>query len=122
MFIVHTASAQARIGYTSTEIRTEFSDSKYNLTSGYLDGNLYIAIYVPNLAYVYYFFDSNYTCYGTSIKPESQAALNTFIEFYNKEYVIIDSTHWKMYSTSGVLKIALDMKSSGNYITWTRDL
>jgi hypothetical protein len=39
--------------------------------------------------------------------PHTQEDLKHFIELYNKEYVIISDTEWKMYSKNNVATIEL---------------
>lgn len=106
---------QARLGSTATEIKTEYWESSYNLKSGYTDDYVYyITITLVN-AKVMYFFNSDKVCILTSIIPNNQGALNFFVELYNKQYVIISNTEWKMYSNNGIAKINLIYTDDGDY-------
>ncbi|MGR6087941.1 MAG: hypothetical protein ACU4F9_07190 [Arcticibacter sp.] len=109
------AFGQARLGSSATDIRSEFSGSSYNLKSGYDDdGDYYISIKME-LANVMYLFNSDKSCYLTLIAPDNQGALNYYVELYNKQYVIVSSTQWKMYSENGIANIELVYPESGGY-------
>lgn len=106
---------QARLGSTATEIKTEFWESSYNLKSGYTDDyDYYITITTDN-ATVTYFFNSDKVCTLTAIIPDNQGALNFYVELYNKKYVIVSNTEWKMYSNNGIAKINLIYPDDGGY-------
>jgi len=114
------AFGQARLGTSATDIRSEFSESSYNLKSGYDDdGDYYITVETER-ATVIYCFNSDKICYLTLISPDNQGALNFYVELYNKQYVIISATEWKMYSESGIAKIELVYPESGGfYFLWS---
>lgn len=109
------AFGQARLGTSATDIRSEFSESSYNLKSGYDDdGDYYITIETER-ATVFYYFNSEKICYLTLIAPDNQGALNFYVEMYNKQYVIVSSKQWKMYSENGISNIELVYPKSGGY-------
>lgn len=113
---------QARLGSKASDIRKEFSDPKYNLKSEYKDGTLFIQINIEELDMdVVYLCGSDEICNATAIIPKTQRALNTLVELYNKEYVIISKTEWKMYSKNGISKVKLYFVDDGYYILWTVD-
>ena len=52
-------SGQARLGSSVTDIKKEFSEKSYELTSGYdSDKNYYIRVFT-DIATVFYFFDED---------------------------------------------------------------
>jgi hypothetical protein len=106
---------QARLGSTASEIRSEFWESSYNLKSGYDDdGDYYITI-TTERATVTYYFKSDKVCYLTAIIPDNQGALNFYVELYNKQYVVVSATQWKMYSNNGIANINLIYPEGGGY-------
>lgn len=106
---------QARLGSSATEIKNEFWESRYNLKSGYdKDGDYYITI-TTERATVTYLFNSDKVCYLTAIIPDAQGDLNFYVELYNKQYVIVSSTQWKMYSNNGIANINLIYPEGGGY-------
>ncbi len=114
------AFGQARLGTSATDIRSEFSESSYNLKSGYDDdGDYYITVETERATVIYY-FNSDKICYLTLIAPDNQGALNFYVELYNKQYVIISAKEWKMYSENGIAKIELVYPESGGfYFLWS---
>lgn len=109
------AFGQARLGTSATDIRSEFSESRYNLKSGYDDdGDYYITIETERATVIYY-FNSEKICYLTLIAPDNQGALNYYVELYNKQYVIVSSKQWKMYSENGIANIELVYPEGGGY-------
>lgn len=106
---------QARLGSSVSEIKSEFWESSYKQKSGYdKDGDYYITIETSN-ATVTYYFNSDKICYLTAIIPDNQGALNFYVEMYNKQYVIVSSTQWKMYSNNGIANIKLVFAEGGGY-------
>jgi len=106
---------QARLGSTASEIRSEFWESSYNLKSGYDDdGDYYITITTERATVIYY-FKSDKVCYLTAIIPDNQGALNFYVELYNKQYVVVSATQWKMYSNNGIANINLIYPEGGGY-------
>jgi len=106
---------QSRLGSSANEIKSEFYGSKYNLKEAYdKDRDYYIKI-DDTRATVLYYFSSNRICNATVIAPDNQGALNYYVERYNKLYVILSSTTWKMYSNGGVSNIELVYPDSGGY-------
>jgi len=112
--------SQARLNSTASEIREEFSDAQYNLTSGFDDdGDYYISLKTEHSNVIHYFND-NYLCYVTIIIPNDQGALNMFVELYNSRYVIISDVKWKMYTSTGLADIELIFgENGGYYFLWT---
>jgi hypothetical protein len=106
---------QARLGYSIAEIKSEYWESSYNLKSGFdEDGDYYITITTES-ATVTHYFNSDKLCTSTFIIPDNQGALNYYVEQYNKQYVIVSSTQWKMYSNNGIANINLIYPEGGGY-------
>ena len=59
--------------------------------------------------------ESDWKCYMTIVIPDNQTALNVLVERYNREYVIISETEWKMYGNNGIMKISLIFAEEGGY-------
>jgi hypothetical protein len=117
------AYSQARLGYTASEIKSEFWESRYKLTSGYTtDKSVYYITIVTNRASVIYYFDTDKVCTLTIIAPDDQGALNYYVELYNRQYVIVSSTKWKMYTDNGFSNVELIYPDDGGYyFTWYYD-
>ena len=113
--------SQARLNSTASEIREEFSDEQYNLTSGFdSDGDYYIRV-ENDRSTAFYYFENNQMCYMTIIIPDDQGALNMYAEHYNSRYVIISDTKWKMYTSNGIANIELVFTDNNSYFfLWTR--
>jgi hypothetical protein len=97
--------SQSRMGFSESEIRKEFSESKFEV--GYTDSRIkYISTLFDRL-YVVYFFNNNNICYMTSATPTDGGMVNFLVENYNKKYVIVDDRNWKSYTENGILYISL---------------
>lgn len=126
MFFTVVVVSQARLGSSYKEIKDEFGhDPDYNLTeklvSEPVDGMYYKYIEVSfDKASAGYFFTTELICYMTIIVPDNQGALNFYVEYYNKHYVIISPTRWRMYNSNGYCDIKLVYLDDGTYyFTWT---
>ncbi len=109
--------AQARIGYTEKQIKSEFSN--YNFKTAYTNDNTkYIYWEDADLISAYYLNDKNIS-YACIIVPKKQGVLNYLIESYNKKYVIISETQWKMYNNNGIVNIELVFKDGSAFIRFT---
>ena len=112
---IFNSNAQARLGYSSNEIRSEFSASKYKLTSGNLDDGQYYINITTNYSFVFYYFNQDYICNSTAIVPKNQKVLNALVENYNENYVKTSATSWDAYLDGGILKINLIYPDEGGY-------
>lgn len=106
---------QARLGSSATEIKNEFWESSYNLKSGYTDDYTYYISIETERATVIYYFNSDKVCNLCAIAPDNQGQLNFYVELYNKQYVVVSSTEWKMYSANGIANIKLVYPDDGGY-------
>jgi hypothetical protein len=50
------------------------------------------------------------------IIPRSQGDLNYLVELYNKQYVIVNSTSWRMYTNEGGIATVDLMTSNDNVV------
>lgn len=113
---------QARLGSKASDIRKEFSDPKYNLKSEYKDGTLFIQIDIEELDVKALFLcGTNEICKATAIFPNNQKALNDLVELYNKAFVVISKTEWRMYTKNGIANVKLYFVDDGYYFLWTVD-
>jgi len=113
------AIGQARFGYSVNEIKSEFSDKKYNLSGDYgEDGIYHLIIQLPN-ANIIYLFDADKICNTTIVGPFDQNALNYYVEYYNKNYVVISPTEWRMYAKQGFFNAKLVFPAEGEpFFVW----
>jgi hypothetical protein len=107
------ANSQARLGSTIGDIYSEFKDD--GITVGTTDdGDKYAAMLLGNYLVTYFFFDKSQTCNATFIEPKTQGSLNSLVEIYNKQYVIVNNNSWRMYSQNGnVANITLFIPENG---------
>lgn len=115
VFSMSYTKAQGRIGYSEWEIRSEFPEKTFK-SGNDKDGDKWIEM-ETDISSVRYYFNAlhDWNCYLTMIIPDNQAALNFLVEKYNKEYVIISETKWKMYGNNGITKINLIFADDGGY-------
>lgn len=113
--IHYNTKAQARIGSTSSVIQDEFTELGYQPKYQYTEKTGgYIIIYIEKAA-VYYYLDAAKICTTTVVVPTNQGTLNYYVELYNKQYVIVSNTEWKMYSKNGICSVKLIYLSDGSY-------
>ena len=115
LLLIKVAYSQARLGSSATEIKNEFWETKHNLKSGYTDDGIYYISIWTERATVFYYFNEDKVCILCMIIPDNQGALNFYVELYNKQYVIVSSTEWKMYSNGGIAEISLIFPDDGGY-------
>ena len=116
-FLIQTVEAQIRMGYSISQIREEFSDSKYELYSANSGDDFCIIINFVGIR-VYYFFDKDGYTDANYLIPLTSGKLQGLIENYNRYYVIISDTEWKYYNSNGVLYIKLAKRDDGeSYIS-----
>jgi hypothetical protein len=117
-----TAFGQSRLGSSADDIKTEFYETNFNLKSGFDENNYYYITISIERAIVTYYFNTDKICTLTVIIPDNQGALNFYVEQYNKKYVIVSTTEWKMYSKGGISNIQLIYPDSGGYyFLWTNE-
>jgi len=116
------AFTQSRIGFSASEIKTEFWERQYNLKESFDTSNRYYIAIKTKRANVAYVFDEKQFCTITYIFPLDQGALNFYVELYNSRYVVAGLNQWKMYSNGGVSEILLIYPESGGYFFAWRSL
>jgi hypothetical protein len=106
------AYGQARLGYTEKEIRNESSQRVFD--AGYTDEGIRFIFTTYSYGSVAYYFTQNGVCQTCMVRPNNQGSLNYLVEEYNRLYVIISDTKWKMYNNVGVMLIELIYDKSGD--------
>jgi len=111
------AKSQTRIGSTEYEIRSEFYEKTFQ-TFYTKSGNkvIYWRDYDKEVSYG---FDNSGYCTLSMIQPLKQGLLNYYVEKFNKDYVIVDETHWKWYNNSSIINISLFQEGSYSYFIFT---
>ena len=119
LFISTISYSQTRIGYSRKAIKEEFYG--YKMKSGInANGVPYLEVTLVGITAVYG-FDDNAVCMSCVIIPHDNANLNTLVQKYNRDYIIISPIEWMMYSSGGILRIQMKMVDSGGaYFLWTR--
>lgn len=114
LFILTTfAFGQARVRWKEQAIRNDFPARTFD--HGYTDKGVKWISFDKEIASTIYYFDDNGTCNLCAVFPHTQKILNGLVEKYNKEYVIVSDTKWKMYSGNGNMYIELKLKDEGYY-------
>jgi hypothetical protein len=120
--LIFRISGQSRLGYSVNDIKKEFSDKSFALTSGYDSYNHYYLRVFTDIATVFYLFNNASYCDKVLIIPDDNGKLNYFVEEYNKSYVIINNMEWKMYDEGGISSIRLVFpgdKGEKPFFVWT---
>jgi hypothetical protein len=113
--------SQTRLGYSYSQIKNEFS--LYPCSTGINEWGVFWLQVELDGCTVVYGFDDSYICNSSIIIPDNQGMLNTYVQNYNNQYVIISQTEWNMYSSGGILRIQLFYTEDGGYyFLWTRKL
>jgi hypothetical protein len=107
---------QARVNWSEKEIRNDFPNE--TLEVGYTDEGKKYLIRSADLGSTIYYLDDENICTFCAVFPKNQGVLNAFAERYNKDYVIISDTKWKMYSNSGIMYIELKFKDNSYYFIY----
>ena len=99
--------AQSRLGTSLDSIKAEFTamDSRVTLEKAN-SGRPLLKIEMGNGIVIYYFDDNN-KCDETVIQPSSLGGLNSYVERYNKNYVIISGNAWRAYMSNFAADIEL---------------
>jgi hypothetical protein len=109
--------SQARLGLSLNEIYQEFLPytPKFEYPS---DGPSFMHFQTER-AIVMYYFDLNNICILTAIAPSTQGDLNYYVEQYNRQYVVVSPTNWKMYSENGAISdIDLVNNNGTTFFIW----
>ena len=109
-------NAQCRVGSTYSDIYAEFENKKpsVHFTD---EGQLYLSTQL-SIGNVLYYFDSDKICTETVIFPKDDDAVNFYVERFNKHYVIISPTSWRMYSNGAYADITLVYFQNRNFIVF----
>lgn len=108
------AQSQSRLGFSYSEILTEFKVN-FEYTTGYAeDLGKYLRFDMLTADVTYYFHEDN-TCYTVLLIPNSEEDMHSYVEKYNSKYTIIDDANWKVYSNGSVVNIELLYAESSGY-------
>ena len=90
---------QSRLGSSRVELYSEFKglNPEFGVSE---EGDGYMSV-VFERSYTRYYFNDAGVCNVVAIVPLRQGDLNFFVEQYNRSYVIMGSTSWRMYSKDG---------------------
>ncbi|MCK9339214.1 MAG: hypothetical protein PHQ33_04685 [Bacteroidales bacterium] len=122
LLLVPFVHAQARLGSSPEAIKQEFSDSKYELDSGYDEDDIYYISLQIGLRSVQHLFGEDNICQVSIITPNTQEELNSMIEEYNKLYVIDSENKWKVQSSEGTTYVKLvSIEDGPKYFLWSLD-
>ncbi len=111
-------SAQVRLGSSASDVNSEFSDSRYEKKSGYID-DIYYIDFKADRATVTHIFDNSSVAVMVFVYPNDQGALNYYVEMYNEKYVAVSDKEWKMYSKDGgIANISLIFDEDGYFFRW----
>lgn len=115
LLVSHQGISQPLFGYTPSEVKAEFPELNWNYKR-WGEGNkkLSMGFLTEKLLVIYFFNEDNKSVY-TSIAPQTQGELQSFIESYNQRYVIIDSYTWKFYNDGAVFLCKLKQTDEGRY-------
>jgi hypothetical protein len=116
MFCGTLSYSQARLGSSWFDIYSEFKEySPETRTTD--DGELLMVVSWDKIRNYYYFTDKR-QCYRTVIYPTTDGALNGLVEIYNKRYVVVSNTEWKMYSCGLISSIKLINHDGVTFFLW----
>jgi hypothetical protein len=87
---------QVRLGYNKYAIMREFPDRPWQLD----EKSLY---FTNESVTMHYFFDEDNTCMFIGLGVLKPRLLNSYVEEYNREAVILDDYHWKYYGDNGTM-------------------
>ena len=116
LLTVALTNAQSRVGSEYTDIYSEFENKnpEVHFTD---EGQLFLSIDMIT-GNVLYYFDSDKICTETVIFPKDDDAVNFYVERFNKHYVIISPTSWRMYSNGTYADITLVYFQQRNFIVF----
>lgn len=105
------STAQARIGYSLSEIQEEFK--QYNSkTEHYESGNSALVFEFEKVTWMYH-LNKNNVCTAFSIVFYDDISFRDYIIHLNETRVPVSDTQWKEYTPNGVLSITLHFIDSG---------
>jgi hypothetical protein len=108
--------AQARLGSSKKDIMNEFREKNIQVKTTD-KGEEYLAFESEMCTNLFY-FDTNENCETVVIFPKNNKAINILVEYYNNHYVIIDDTHWKMYTSEAIAQIELVFYEQETMFIW----
>lgn len=109
--------AQARMGYTESEIKADFKDKVFK--SGLTNINTRYVYFEEKNATITYYFDENKLSNMCRVFTTHKPTLNALVEQYNREFVIISDTHWKYYTGAEIIYVDLVFKDGFVYFEFS---
>ena len=110
LFSFFSSISQVRLQYTAEEIKSEFKGI-FEVNEDYLDdGTYYITVWTAKSAVIHLFMNKSDQANRCVVIPYTKADLNYYVEQYNRKYVIVSDTQWKMYTENGLCNIWLDFE------------
>jgi hypothetical protein len=110
LLLCETSFSQARVGYTLTEISTEFSDD--NLFSGFPSNPFVSATTIS--AKTFYIFNESNICTDCMVMPLDKIDLQFYINKYSSIYKTLSSTSWVQVNDGFNVYIDLRIDEVGN--------
>lgn len=109
------SKSQPLFGYTPSEVKAKYPDVEWEYKKwGEGNDKLTMGFRTEDLLVIYFFNEDNRSLF-TTIAPQNQGELQSFIESYNNRYVIIDSYTWKFYNDGAVFLCKLKQTDEGKY-------
>jgi hypothetical protein len=117
LICMQTASAQARLGYSLTEISDEFRSDKTYLSGFPKDKWVSVNF---STALIYYSFNDRLECSETYISPNTEEDIQYYINKYNTDYKKTSENTWVIVETDFNIYISLQKTEEGViFFTWS---
>lgn len=101
------AFTQARVGFTKSEIHQECKINGQDVSSGYTDKGTHYSVTETKHVITIFFYDENNVCIRSTVNPINDIVRKAYIDTFNEQCVVVDSTHWLLYTDMGVQTIVL---------------
>lgn len=94
--------SQSRLGFTEDSIRKEYYLKDFTVVVATDSSRRFIAWQDDDII-SYYYFDKEGLCDLCYVQMKNNGVLNGYVERFNKQYVIVSNTEWKLYSDNGII-------------------
>jgi len=108
-----TSAQCVRRNSTESEIRSECGYQNYKIN--FTDSGIRYLSFTNDEGTINHYFNEDGYAYVVIFFPANQGKLNTYVEKYNNQYVIVSDSQWKMYNNNGIMKIELIFAEDGGY-------
>jgi len=109
--------SQIRLTSTYDIILNDLKEQKKEIIVGVENERLYIYT-EQQTSYTLYFFNNNRICNTILVEPKTTEILNKMVEKYNKEYICVSDTKWKVHAPIGTVDIELIFSEDVYYFMW----